>query len=131
MAFYQIGRAESEDYLICRISGQLTKTDIKHIIRDVQASFVNTGLLDCLVDLRRSSHMGSSVDIYELIHDISKLQHFEQAWAAILTSPEDQSYQFAIIMLQNAGFKLEPFDDELAALKWLGVADTKEKEVVA
>ena len=131
MAFYQIGRAESEDYLICRISGQLTKTDINHIIHDVQASFINTGLLACLVDLRRSSHMGSSVDIYELIHDISKLQHFEQAWAAILTSPEDQSYQFAIIMLQNAGFKLEPFDDELAALKWLGVADTKEKEVVA
>ena len=122
MARIQVRLAPSADHIICRAIGLLHRQDFKRILPKLKAYRERMGISQVLLDVRHAINTSNALDTYEFVHqDLAKFAISELPRIAMLAKPRDRSHDFALTVLQNAGFKVERFESVERAEVWLGV----------
>lgn len=71
-----------------------------------------------LFDARKAPNKRSTIQDYE-IYDFSSVFGFPGARIAVIISPDDRSYDFTDIVVNNAGYIHRLFTDEKEAVEWI------------
>jgi len=117
---YELSLSPGNKYVICRVKGPTTaelarefgqKTDVFAREHNVQAR---------LVDVRDSRNVEPIPRNYDFAYkEMPHLGIDQNSRIAILVTPDDQSHDFPIIVMKNAGYNIEKFTDERLAIDWL------------
>jgi hypothetical protein len=71
-----------------------------------------------LLDVRGAPNLRGTLGDYET-YELSKSFGFLGAKIALITDPDDKSYDFASTVSNNAGYRHQLFTDEHEAIDWL------------
>jgi hypothetical protein len=73
-----------------------------------------------LIDVREAPNTSSVFQNYNFAYqDMKDLNLQRDVRSAILTSPTDSTHDFVEMVTQNAGYNVQIFHDENAAIAWL------------
>lgn len=106
-------------YLVCRVTGEITADDSRQMVEQIEKFAHETGAKTRLVDVRNARNIASITGNYDLAYkDLEKLAA-RATKAAVLVSPDDNSHDFVMNAIQNSGFNCRKFTDKAAATAWL------------
>jgi hypothetical protein len=112
--------AESGSYIYCRVEGPINAELARQMSNEIQQFCDQAGIEARLIDVREARNMLSVSNNYDLGYRDLDQQGIGRAHkAAILVSPGDDSHDFALLVIRNAGFNARKFTDEQEAIKWL------------
>lgn len=115
----EISVATSGKYLVSRVTGEInTEIAIEMAVQTERVS-QQTGIADRLVDLRGTPNTQSIVQNYDFAYKELEEIIDRGTKAAVLVSPGDDSHDFIMNAVRNAGFNGRKFTDEAAAVEWL------------
>jgi hypothetical protein len=116
--------AESGGYVYCRVEGAITAEIARQISGEIQQFSDEAGILSRLIDVRSARNVMSVSNNYDLgYRDLEEQGVARAPKAAILVTVGDDSHDFAVVVIQNAGFNARKFTDEAAAAAWLEDCD--------
>lgn len=79
-----------------------------------------------LFDLRKSPNVQDIMPNYNFAYkDMTHFGFPKDSRSALLTNPNDNSHKFIETLFRNAGYQVKIFIDELAAIAWLGKAQSQ------
>jgi hypothetical protein len=116
----EITVSKSDKYLICRVLAPITAEVARQMALEVQQFSEQLGIAARLVDVRGVRNISSVSKNYDFGYGDLEEQGVARApKGAILTAAGDDSHDFAVVVIQNAGFNARKFTDEAEAVAWL------------
>jgi hypothetical protein len=116
----EITLAESGNYQIVRVSESVSAEIARELAVRTEAFMAQTGVQNRLFDLRGTENVAAVSQNYDLAYkDLDEMGIDRGIKSAILVDPEDESHDFAVLVLRNAGFNARKFVDEPTAVAWL------------
>ena len=119
----EISVAESGKYLISRVTGEINTDIARELGAQTEIVAQETGISNRLVDLRGTPNTQSVVHNYDFAYKALEEIVDRGIKAAVLVSPGDDSHDFVMIAVRNAGFNGRKFTDEAQAIAWLEADD--------
>lgn len=117
---YDITPSETGRYLVCRVTGPLTVTTARTLVRDVDRRSRSRQVKRILSDLRDAPSTLDTLATYRFAYtDMAALALQRDVRVALLVHPDDPTHAFTETVVRNAGYDLRPFHTEPAALAWL------------
>jgi hypothetical protein len=111
--------APSGEYLVARVAGEINTEIALEMGRQLETLAHETGINNRLIDLRGTPNTQSVVHNYDFAYkDLEEIVD-RGTKAAVLVSPGDDSHDFIMVAVRNAGFNGRMFLDEAAAIAWL------------
>jgi hypothetical protein len=119
----EVSVAASGKYLVSRVTGEINTEIAIELGRQTEKVAQETGISDRLIDVRGTPNTQSVVHNYDFAYkDLEEIVD-RGTKAAALVSPGDDSHDFIMIAIRNAGFNGRKFTDEAAAIAWLEADD--------
>ncbi len=117
---YEIKLSTCGNFLRVQAEGKISTDLVRKWAKELEQMRQSTGIRRFLFDLRNARNISRARRIYDFAYeDAAEFSLNKVAQSAILVSPGDTSHDFAVVTLRNVGFKIELFNEELAAIKWL------------
>ena len=118
---FKIALSENGTHLRVRVDEPMSRTLATEIAEALTKLAEKHGVKNYLYDVRNAPNVESVIDNYTFAYeDMSKMEIDREANVAILIREDDTSHDFVETALRNAGYNVRTFDDEAAALAWLG-----------
>jgi hypothetical protein len=116
----EITVSHSGNYVYCRVKGPINAESARQMSTEIQQFCDQAGIEARLIDVREACNILSVSNNYDLGYRDLEQQGVGRAHkAAILVSPGDDSHDFALLVIRNAGFNAQKFTDEEEAVRWL------------
>jgi hypothetical protein len=119
----EISVAESGKYLVSRVTGEINTEIARELAAQTERTAQETGIADRLLDLRGTPNTQSVVHNYDFAYKELEEIVNRGTKAAVLVSPGDDSHDFIMIVVRNAGFNGRKFTDKTVAIAWLEADD--------
>lgn len=121
---YQVAVSESGDYIVVRVSGDITSEIARNFSLDADQAGSEHGLKRYLFDMTRATNVESILRNYQYAYeDMAEMDLDRSARSAVLVSPQDRSHDFVETVATNAGYNVRLFTDEAVAVAWLAGRD--------
>jgi hypothetical protein len=115
----EISVAESGKYLVSRVTGEINSDIARELGAQTERVARETGISNRLVDLRDTPNTQSVASNYDFAYKELEEIVDRSTKSAVLVSPGDDSHDFVMLAVRNAGFNGRKFTDEEAAIAWL------------
>ena len=116
----EITVSNSGKYLNCRVLVPITAEIARQMAQEIQQFSDQIGIESRLVDVRGVRNVSSVSKNYDFGYGELEEQGVARApKGAVLIAAGDDSHDFAVVVIQNAGFNARKFTDEAAAIAWL------------
>ena len=110
----------AEDLLLVTVHVDTSAALALELVERVAAAGASIDARGYLVDMRATRDTASSLADYDLAyHDLEAAGMPRSARIALLLDEVDDSRSFFVTVALNAGYSLQVFHDEQAALSWL------------
>ncbi|MFC1884180.1 hypothetical protein ACFL2O_05360 [Thermodesulfobacteriota bacterium] len=117
---YKIEMSESGKFYHVLIEREVSVELARKFTAKIREKSLETGIRRFLFDVRNARNISSVSDNYFFAYeDSSELDLDRTARVAILTEPEDDSHDFAVVALKNAGHLAKLFRDESSSIEWM------------
>ena len=117
---FSIRVAESRKYIVCRVLGPFTVDYARTFTIELDRISRAEKIKRFLTDVRYVFNNSSTTENYRFAYeDMPRLDLQRDVRAATLASPGDRSHDFIKTVAQNAGYNVQLFFDEAAAVAWL------------
>lgn len=120
----ELSTSESGKYIISRVTGEINSEIALELAVRTSEFALQVGTANRLVDLRGTPNTQSVVLNYDFAYRELEEVLDRGTKAAVLVSPGDDSHDFVMNAIRNAGFNGRKFTDEAAAIAWLEADDT-------
>jgi len=118
--YYKVTPSENGKYLVCHVSGQITAELARAFTEELDRQSRALNIKRFLNDVRDASNTLSTVENYNFAyHDMAQMNLQRDIRSAILVGPEDTTHEFVVTVTKNAGYNVQVFRDETAAIVWL------------
>lgn len=116
----EIKISDSGKYIIVRVNEDMTRTLAESLGLEAMHLGSKKNLNKFLYDLRNSRNKETLNSNYIFVNqDLKRLEPNPENKIAMLTSPNDKSYDFIETVLRNAGYNVKLFIVEEEAIAWL------------
>ncbi|QQS36422.1 MAG: hypothetical protein IPM56_00255 [Ignavibacteriales bacterium] len=117
---YEIKVSESGKFVVVKVFKEMTVEKGQQTAIESQSLASQKGIKSFLYDVRDAPNTESPTSNYQFAYKgMPKFQGQRESKVAILTSPDDESHDFLITVMTNAGYNVKRFTDEEPALNWL------------
>lgn len=117
---YTITPSEENQYLICRVSGEITVSSAEQVTMELDRVSRERRIKRFLYDVREAKNVMSNFQNYDYAYkEMSKMNLQRDVRSAILTEPDDHSHDFVETVMRNAGYSVRLFRDRDTAVAWL------------
>jgi hypothetical protein len=117
---YEISVSEDRAYVSARILKPTTRSLVVEMNTRMVERAREHGISRFLFDVRGSVNVEAPLGNYLIAYEDAEKVGFERSWRfAILHDPKDPSHDFVRTVAKNAGYNLELFTEEQAAIEWL------------
>lgn len=117
---YTIEISESGKFFRIRVEGEVSVELANEWSMELMELSSVRGIQRYLFDTRTARNVSSMVQNYNFAyHDSHELQLSRSARSVILACQEDDSHNFVVTTMRNAGFNVKLFTDESSAVAWL------------
>ena len=117
---YTIEVAERGTFIRVTVSANVTVEMARAWTSELIEMTHNSGVNRYLTDVREVKNVSTIPDNYYYSHrDVPGMELDKACRSAILVSPDDHSHDLIEITLNNAGYNVKIFHDEIKAIKWL------------
>jgi hypothetical protein len=117
---YEISISETRKYILARVTGPMTRQVAMQVAKDVTVLGIENKLKNYLFDVRDAPNIETNSSVYFFAYrDIASIVYDRSTVFAILATPGDTSYNFAEIVIKNAGYQVSLFTEKDSAIAWL------------
>ena len=117
---YSVSLSPDGKYLMCRVTGEVTAEIAREFRSALLEMSISTNVTLFLTDARGTPNKSSVLDNYSYAYsDLKEIDFPRASRTAILVDPTDRSHDFVETVTRNAGYTVQVFHDEAAALAWL------------
>lgn len=118
---YEVGIAPCGRYVYARgFREPLTLALALRVAQDMLALGDPARYSGCLLDLRGTTSATTVIEKYDFAYKEARIIGVPQFWkSAVLKDVGDPSPDFIQTVMRNAGYTLQLFEDEAAAIAWL------------
>jgi hypothetical protein len=126
---YKTGISPDETYLYAR-AFQLPYTF--ELAQTLAGELILLGekldVLGCLIDIRGTTSVSSVIEKYEFAYKKARVAGLPRRWRyAFLKDHGDDSLEFIELVMQNAAYMFQVFEDERKAVDWLRGAQSSQQ----
>ncbi len=117
---YEISVSDDHAYVCARVLKPTTRELVLEMNTQMVERAKEHGVGKFLFDVRQSVNIEAPLGNYLIAYEDAEKVGFMRSWRyAILHDPKDTSHNFIRSVGRNAGYNLELFTEEGAAIEWL------------
>lgn len=117
---FSVALDESDNLIRIRFHIPITRELARQCARQAMELDQQVNSNGCLIDVRGTPNVSSVSDSYELANeDLAAIEIPKYKRMAILINPTEDSHDFPLTALRDAGYNARMFSNEQQALAWL------------
>lgn len=118
---YQVGISQNGKYVyVCAIKCPINLQLASAFTKDFVSLGERSGIYKCICDMRGTMSQTGVFGQYEFAYKVTSSIPLSRKWKiAILKDCGDKTVDFLDVVMKNAGFNFEVFENEYDAVSWL------------